>query len=95
MVIGGDGGGGIRNSGSTLTLAHDVLSDNQFVGPFGGLGAGGAIYNVSGATLTVTDCRLTQNRATGHESIRVTQLAVAFAALVWQVCHAAGRHPEG
>src|SRR6516165_10574128 len=26
-VVGGDGGGGVLNTGSTLTLSHDVLSD--------------------------------------------------------------------
>src|SRR5262245_49162422 len=58
-------GGGILNTGSTLSLAHVVLSNNQAVGAPGGQGRGGAIANVSGATLTVTDCLFTQNQALG------------------------------
>jgi hypothetical protein len=58
-------GGGILNTASTLTLDNVVLTDNQVVGAPGGPGRGGAIANVSGATLTVTDCQFTQNQARG------------------------------
>src|SRR5262249_4775152 len=57
-------GGGILNAGSTLPLDRVVLSNNQAGGP-GAAGRGGAIANVSGATLTVTDCLFTQNQALG------------------------------
>jgi hypothetical protein len=46
----GNGGGGILNVGSTLTLVNDVLSDNQALGQSA---YGGAIRNLNGATLTV------------------------------------------
>lgn len=61
-MAGADGGGGILNNGSTLALDRVVLSNNQAVGAPGGNGRGGAVANVSGATLTVTDCLFTQNR---------------------------------
>src|SRR5262245_9687000 len=61
---GGDGGA-ILNTGGTLALDGVVLSDNQAVGAPGGAGRGGAIANVSGAALTVTDCLFTQNQALG------------------------------
>src|SRR5262245_7582552 len=58
-------GGGILNMGGTLTLAGVVLSGNQAVGAPGGPGRGGAIANMAGASLTVTDCVFTQNQARG------------------------------
>src|SRR5262249_8075097 len=57
----------------TLTLAHDVLSHNQALGPPGVPGVpnvnalGGAIRNQSGATLTVTDSLFTANQAVGGD----------------------------
>jgi hypothetical protein len=60
------GGAAILNDGSTLTLAHDVLSHNE---AFGGGGdnefRGGAILNTSAATLTVTDSWFADNKAFG------------------------------
>ena len=67
----GNGGGGILNIGSTLTLANDVLSNNEALGrvhqrdPYG---AGGAISNRNGGTLTVT--RLHLHRQPGHRQRR-------------------------
>jgi hypothetical protein len=58
-------GGGILNTGSALALDGVVLSDNQAVGAPGGAGRGGAIANVSGAALIVTDCLFTHNQALG------------------------------
>jgi hypothetical protein len=58
-------GGGILNTGSTLALDRVVLSNNQAVGAPGGTGRGGAIANMSGASLTVTDSLFTQNQAIG------------------------------
>jgi hypothetical protein len=59
-------GGGILNTGSTLTLDRDVLSDNRAIGSTAAaLGRGGAVANLSGATLTVTDCLFSQNQALG------------------------------
>jgi hypothetical protein len=58
-------GGGILNTGSTLALAQVVLSNNQAVGAPGEASRGGAVANVSGAMLTVTDSLFTQNQALG------------------------------
>jgi hypothetical protein len=65
MVVGGAGGGAILNTGSTLTLSHDVLSNNEVLGAPGGNAQGGALGNLLGATLTVTDSLLAQNQAVG------------------------------
>src|SRR6516165_1685809 len=64
MVV-GDRGGGILNVGSTLTLAHDVLSDNEALGATGSDPRGGAISNLSGAHLTVTDSLFAHNQVIG------------------------------
>ena len=64
-VVGGDGGGGILNVGSTLTVADDVLSDNQAVGVVGVVARGGAIKNQAGATLLATDSLFSHNQTVG------------------------------
>src|SRR5262245_61420920 len=58
-------GGGILNDGGHLTLSHVTVTNNQVVG-FNG--AGGAIANVFGATLTVAYSMFTGNRAIGSSS---------------------------
>jgi hypothetical protein len=58
-------GGGILNTASTLTLDRVVLTDNLAVGTSAGNGRGGAVANVSGAALVVTDCLFIQNQALG------------------------------
>ena len=61
------GGGGILNQDSTLTLANDVLSHNRVVG-LGGSSAyvqGGAINNLAGTNLSVTDSRFIANQVIG------------------------------
>ena len=59
-------GGGILNTGGTLTLDRVVLTDNHAVATTSNtLGRGGAIANMSGATLTVADCQFTGNQARG------------------------------
>jgi hypothetical protein len=50
----GDGGGGILNSGATLTVSGCTLSQNS------ANSVGGGIFNASGA-MTVTDCTLSRN----------------------------------
>jgi hypothetical protein len=66
LAVGAPGdGGGILNTGSTLSLDRVVLSNNQAVGVPGGQARGGAIANLAGARLTVTDCGFTQNQAVG------------------------------
>jgi Tol biopolymer transport system component len=61
-------GGGILNDGSQVTVANDILSDNQALGLFYQIGRGGAIANVSGGGLTVTDSLFTNNQAlVGYE----------------------------
>src|SRR5262249_5852357 len=45
-------GGGLLNTGARVTLSHVTLANNQAVGP---RAVGGAIANVFGATLVVTD----------------------------------------
>src|SRR5262249_59920412 len=54
MVVGNDGGGAILNTGSTLTLANDVLSNNEVLSDASGNAQGGAIVNVAGAPPTLT-----------------------------------------
>ena len=59
-------GGGILNVGSTLALDKVVLASNRVVGAVAGVpGRGGAVANVAGADLTVTDCVVSQNSAMG------------------------------
>jgi hypothetical protein len=63
----GQGGGGILNMGSTLTLANDVLSNNEAVANssvFDASCIGGAVANFS-ATLTVRDSTFSGNQALG------------------------------
>src|SRR5262249_31310030 len=55
-------GGGLLNTGARVILSHVTMHNNQAVGP---LAQGGAIANVSGATLVVTDSTFTENRAAG------------------------------
>ena len=55
-------GGGILNNGGHLIVSHVTLADNQVVG-FNG--AGGAIANVFGATLTVDHSTFTGNESVG------------------------------
>ena len=58
------GGGGILNDGGNLTLAEDVLSECvDDGGP--DESQGGAVSNVQGGTLTVTDSTFLDNRADG------------------------------
>ena len=60
------GGGGILNAGSTLTLAHDVLSYNVDLGSSTNV-QGGAIGNFhKDGILTVTDCTFIGNQADGR-----------------------------
>ncbi len=63
-AAGNQGGGGILNVGGTLTIAHDVLCYNQ---AFGNFATGGAIRNVNGATLTVTDSIFIGNQAIARD----------------------------
>jgi hypothetical protein len=57
----GQGGGAILNMGSSLTLAGDMLSDNEAFN--GGLSQGGAVANHNGATLTAIDTTFVANQA--------------------------------
>ena len=52
-------GGGIFNSGGTLTISHSTISGNS-----AGVGGGG-IYSNSYGTLTVNDCTITGNTLSG------------------------------
>src|SRR5262245_4258246 len=68
MYVGTDGGGGIFfNAGSTLTLSSDLLSESEVhnLGHDIGRGGGGAVGNVSGGSLNVTDCLFTHNQVIG------------------------------
>jgi len=66
QILGAVGGAGILNDGSTLTLAHDVLSHNQAFGvSTTNTFNGGAILNTSAATLTVTDSWFADNKVIG------------------------------
>ena len=65
-------GGGILNTASTLTLDRVVLTDNHAVATTSNtLGRGGAVANMSGATLTVTDCPVSYTHLTLPTTERV------------------------
>src|SRR5262249_40772063 len=57
----------LLNTGARVVLAGLKLANNQAVGQ---IAQGGAIANVFGATLTVTDCTFTDNRAAGTAASR-------------------------
>jgi hypothetical protein len=56
----GQGGGGILNMGGHLTLAGDVLSDNEALNA---VAQGGAVANHNGATLSAADTKFVGNQA--------------------------------
>jgi hypothetical protein len=60
----GQGGGGILNTGN-LTLASDVLSDNEVLN---GVAQGGAIGNHNGAVLSAIDTQFAGNQAIASTS---------------------------
>jgi hypothetical protein len=61
----GGRGGGINNLRSTLYLTNDVLSNNVARGTTGASGNGGAVANLGGAKLTVSNCTFSGNQAIG------------------------------
>ncbi len=63
-AVTGENGGGIHNNGDTLILNNDTVTLNT-VTYSSGVGRGGGIYNATGGQLTITDCALSQNTATG------------------------------
>src|SRR5262245_36476622 len=65
---GGSGGGGILNGRSSLSLANDVLSYNVASNNGNSDAAGGAIRNVNGGTLIVTNSQFTNNQAIGGDN---------------------------
>jgi hypothetical protein len=78
FTVGSPGqGGGILNDGSQLTVANDVLSHNEALGLAGQTGRGGAIGNISNATLTVSGCLFSQNQAMGGDSASGSGGAIA------------------
>jgi hypothetical protein len=65
------GGGAVTNrNGGILTVTACGFTGNQAVGRRGGLGEGGAIWNL--ATATITGSTFTGNRAVGGDGGRVT-----------------------
>src|SRR5262245_9998585 len=60
-------GGGLLNTGARVVLSHVTVANNQAVGP---IAHGGAIANVFGGTLVVTDGTFTDNRAAGTADSR-------------------------
>src|SRR4051812_49164804 len=56
----GQGGGGILNMGSRLTLAGDVLSDNEVLNA---VAQGGAVANHNGGALSALDTLFVGNQA--------------------------------
>jgi hypothetical protein len=58
----GKGGGGIYNSGGTLTIAGTTFSGNKASDATSSFSGGGAIYNSSG-TLNITNSTLSGNTA--------------------------------
>src|SRR5262249_27223173 len=87
-------GGGILNFGS-LTLANDVLSNNQAVGdagtsPTGRVGAalGGAVANLGSGSLTVSDSAFTANQARGADHSRGASAGSALGGAIVSVATA-------
>jgi hypothetical protein len=68
-------GGAVFNLG-TLTLSHDVISDNQALGAKGQSAFGGGIANgtttVGGATLTISDSLFSNNQAVAGDGDATT-----------------------
>jgi hypothetical protein len=65
---GGDrGGGGIENSGGTVTLLRSTIDNNDAVG--GGFTGGGGIENIGGI-LTITNSTISGNQLTGGVASR-------------------------
>jgi hypothetical protein len=67
FVLSDDGGGGILNQDSALSLAGDTFSNNEAMG-LGGSNSyvqGGAVNCLASTTLTVTDCRFSKNQVAG------------------------------
>jgi hypothetical protein len=69
-----DKGGGIWDAGGTLSLCHDVFSDNQALGAPGSGAEGGGVFN-QGGTLTVDDSTFSANVATGGLRLGATATA--------------------
>jgi hypothetical protein len=59
-TLSGQGGGAILNMGSSLTLAGDLLSDNEALNA---VAQGGAVANHNGATLSAVGCQFIGNQA--------------------------------
>src|SRR5262245_53449589 len=55
-------GGALLNTGARVVLSHVTMANNQAVGA---IAQGGAIANIFGASLVVTDSTFTANRAAG------------------------------
>jgi hypothetical protein len=61
-VVGTDRGAGILNNGNT-TLTNCTLSNNSAAA------SGGAVYNSSGATLSMTNCTIAGNSVSGNANV--------------------------
>jgi hypothetical protein len=68
-AAGNQGGGGIENVGSVLTLVNDVFSNNRAVGSNSDSSSmgGGALTSRNGAVLTVLACSFIGNEAIGRD----------------------------
>jgi hypothetical protein len=66
LCSGDNGGGGILNISSAVSLNNDLLSNNEaFATSPNQISGGGAIENRNGGTLTVAGCTFTGNEALG------------------------------
>ncbi len=68
-AVGFNGGGGILNSGSALSLVNTILSNNRHIASNADSKSmgGGAIYNRSGGVLTVSASSFIGNESIGRE----------------------------
>ena len=90
---GGDGLGGAIANQNSLSLVACTLADNSTLGgpggavelfpcfcwdtAMGGMGSGGAIHNAANSILSLSDCTITANSATGCDARVLTDFAFA------------------
>src|SRR5262245_39643828 len=76
-------GGGIENAASNLTLADDVLSNNQAIGSAGNDANGGGVFNGGTACLRVLDSVFANDVAKGGDGLSGSNAGTAYGGAVF------------